>query len=232
MGSYTTRAGLYKPGGGSTGQITPDEVADIDKINGNSDIIDLLLGARNIPSASSYAGTFDGDLVYTRDTGILHMYSATEGKLVVPKFPGASRFIGTKAQRDAYTSPTLGDSWYDVDDTYTYVWRGATPKWERDDHRPFTSFGLTRWGSRFPLSWRHDRGGIHIYGAAIGVAAAGIVNIPEAIRPKDQVRLVDRSSDGPTRAATITAAGVFAVPGATGTVTVFFDDWYPLTDAP
>ena len=40
MGAFTSFLNLYKPGGGSTGNITPDEVADIDKLNLNFDAID------------------------------------------------------------------------------------------------------------------------------------------------------------------------------------------------
>ena len=40
MSALTPRLGLYKPGGGSTGLITPDEVVDVDRFNTNSDNID------------------------------------------------------------------------------------------------------------------------------------------------------------------------------------------------
>lgn len=40
MPASTPFLGLYKPGGGSTGVITPDEVADIDRLNQNFDLID------------------------------------------------------------------------------------------------------------------------------------------------------------------------------------------------
>lgn len=40
MPASTPFLGLYKPGGGSSGLITPDEVVDIDRLNGNSDAID------------------------------------------------------------------------------------------------------------------------------------------------------------------------------------------------
>lgn len=40
MPAFTPNLNLYKPGGGSTGTILPDEVVDIDRINQNSDIID------------------------------------------------------------------------------------------------------------------------------------------------------------------------------------------------
>ena len=40
MSASTTFLNLYKPGGGSTGLIVPDEVVDIDRINTNMDTID------------------------------------------------------------------------------------------------------------------------------------------------------------------------------------------------
>lgn len=40
MSATTPFLNLYKPGGGSTGLITPDEVADIDRLNTNFDSID------------------------------------------------------------------------------------------------------------------------------------------------------------------------------------------------
>lgn len=44
MPAYTTVLGLYKPGGGSTGQIPVDEPVDIDKLNSNFDRIDGAVG--------------------------------------------------------------------------------------------------------------------------------------------------------------------------------------------
>lgn len=40
MAATTPTLGLYKPGGGSSGLITPDETVDIDKLNANADLID------------------------------------------------------------------------------------------------------------------------------------------------------------------------------------------------
>lgn len=40
MGATTPHLNLYKPGGGSSGTILPDERVDIDRINGNMDLID------------------------------------------------------------------------------------------------------------------------------------------------------------------------------------------------
>ena len=126
MGAFTSRAGLYKPGGGSTGLILPDETVDIDKLNGNFNKIDALLGARNIPSASSYSGNMDGDLIYAQDTKFLQMYSAADSKLITPKLPGSNAYKGTKAQRDLFTDATEGDSWLLTDDDkMLYVRRAA-----------------------------------------------------------------------------------------------------------
>lgn len=40
MSAFTPFLNLYKPGGGSSGTITPDEVADVDRLNADFDIID------------------------------------------------------------------------------------------------------------------------------------------------------------------------------------------------
>ena len=40
MPAYTPFLTLYKPGGGSTGLIVPDEVVDVDRLNANADLID------------------------------------------------------------------------------------------------------------------------------------------------------------------------------------------------
>lgn len=40
MSATTPYLNLYKPGGGSTGLIVPDEVVDVDRLNANSDLID------------------------------------------------------------------------------------------------------------------------------------------------------------------------------------------------
>lgn len=114
MSEITPRAELVLPGGGSTGLIQPDEVADIDVLNSNFRKIDALLGARSVPSASSYGGSMDGDLVFTEDTEYLHMYSADAGELIIPRHPGAHFYTGTIAQRDAATSSGMiqdGDHW-------------------------------------------------------------------------------------------------------------------------
>ena len=125
MSDFTPRANLRLPGGGSTGTILPDEQVDIDVLNDNFRKIDALLGARNIPSSSSYSGSMDGDLVYARDTEYLHMFSANAGGLITPRLPGSTRFKGTTAEMNAFVGAQEGDSWFNTDDNSEYACRGG-----------------------------------------------------------------------------------------------------------
>lgn len=45
MPAFTPNLNLYKPGGGSTGLITPDEVVDVDRFNQNFDLLDAFAGS-------------------------------------------------------------------------------------------------------------------------------------------------------------------------------------------
>lgn len=126
MSDFTPRANLRLPGGGSTGTILPDEQVDIDVLNDNFRKIDALLGARNIPSASSYSGSMDGDLVYARDTKLLSIYDASSAGLVNPRVAGGTRFKGTQAQMAAFTGAEDGDSFFNTTDNSDYVRIGST----------------------------------------------------------------------------------------------------------
>lgn len=133
MSDFTPRANLRLPGGGSTGTILPDEQVDIDVLNDNFRKIDALLGARNIPSASSYAGSMDGDLVYARDTEFLHMFSTTAGGLITPRLPGARQYSGTAAERVAFAVQAKnGDLWRDTDNIgVIWAYKAGSPgAWE------------------------------------------------------------------------------------------------------
>lgn len=68
MPAFTTKLSLYKPGGGSTGTITPDETADIDKINDDLDIIDAAVGAEICTSGTRPSTPYDGKIIFETDT--------------------------------------------------------------------------------------------------------------------------------------------------------------------
>ena len=95
MPASTPFLGLYKPGGGSTGLITPDEVVDIDRLNTNSDLIDAFAKSygpateRNHqlygPAASlgSVSGMKPGDT-----------YQESDGNKVLWKYDGTNWVTG------------------------------------------------------------------------------------------------------------------------------------------
>lgn len=77
MGQNTTRLGLYLPGGGSTGLITPDEAADIDKINDNMKKIDTETGAFVCTSSTRPSTPYAGKLIYETDTKYFRTWNAS-----------------------------------------------------------------------------------------------------------------------------------------------------------
>lgn len=90
MPAYTPFLTLYKPGGGSTGLIVPDEVVDVDRLNANSDVIDAFAAGwghaaeRNHnfygPAASraSISGMKSGD-TYQESDGDRVLWEQTSG---------------------------------------------------------------------------------------------------------------------------------------------------------
>ena len=77
MGQNTSRLGLYLPGGGSTGLITPDEPADIDKINDNMTKLDADAGAYVCTSSTRPSIPYAGKLIYETDTKYFRTWNAS-----------------------------------------------------------------------------------------------------------------------------------------------------------
>ena len=75
MPAFTSFLNLYKPGGGSSGLILPDEVADIDRLNQNSDLIDAW--AQKV-----------GDPASNRQVNYVGLAAAMGGTLVPPPKDG------------------------------------------------------------------------------------------------------------------------------------------------
>lgn len=84
MGQYTSRVNLYLPGGGSSGLITPDEEADIDKLNENFKKIDLALGTYFCLSTTHPAMPFDGQQIYETDTHKFLIWDSSSSTWVDP----------------------------------------------------------------------------------------------------------------------------------------------------
>ncbi len=94
MPAFTPTLNLYKPGGGSTGVITPDEVADIDRLNQNFDAIDTWAAGVN----SDLAGLKGGWQLVTLNSGWV---AAPAGALYYRILPGGDiEFSPFEIQRD------------------------------------------------------------------------------------------------------------------------------------
>jgi len=111
VSALTTKLSLYKPGGGSTGLIFPDEVVDIDKINSNMDKIDAVMGAPIFTSVTRPATPFLGQIITESDTGSLAVYGLGGAQWQYPNsipvladlnaLPTASAFEGRRFHIDS-----------------------------------------------------------------------------------------------------------------------------------
>lgn len=91
MAQFTSFLNLYKPGGGSTGLILPDEVADIDRINSDLDLIDtwasitdktLVKGiGSDAGRSAAYPAPVDGNRVWRTDKDAQEHYDGAGWRL-------------------------------------------------------------------------------------------------------------------------------------------------------
>lgn len=129
MGQNTSRLGLYLPGGGSTGLITPDEPADIDKINDNMTKLDADAGAYVCTSSTRPASPYNGKIIFETDTRKTLIYkSATTSWEPVDS---QGKIVANAAARDAlFASPVQGTKVFRTDtgatETYYAAWNAST----------------------------------------------------------------------------------------------------------
>lgn len=105
MTQYTSKLALYKPGGGSTGLNTPDETADIDKLNGNFDVIDSKIGVTVCTSSTRPASPFTGQPIYETNTKLSYVWS---GSAWVLQSPPVTIFV----QSGTPTANAANDLWF------------------------------------------------------------------------------------------------------------------------
>lgn len=101
MPAFTSFLNLYKPGGGSTGVITPDETADIDRLNEDLDLID------------AFASAADGRLD-TQEVRNQQFTGPTAGRASVTGMKRGDTYQETDVNFDLY--------WYDGSD-----WKNRSP---------------------------------------------------------------------------------------------------------
>lgn len=77
MVQYTTKLNLYKPGGGALGTNTPDEAADIDKLNGNFDVLDAAFGLTICTSSTRPSSPYTGRTIYQTDDSQVFVWTGS-----------------------------------------------------------------------------------------------------------------------------------------------------------
>lgn len=114
MGATTPNIGLYKPGGGSSGLIVPDEVADVDRLNGNFDLIDAFAGsvqtwqtARN-KTVKAYYGLASERATLPGPLGTGDTYQETDGQKLFWWYDGAAWVHRDTALYKVYPQGVVG----------------------------------------------------------------------------------------------------------------------------
>ena len=95
MPAFTSFLNLYKPGGGSTGLILPDEVVDIDRINANMDLIDAY--AAGFGKAANRNHQFYGPAASIGGVTGMKLgdtYQESDGNKVLWKYDGSNWVTG------------------------------------------------------------------------------------------------------------------------------------------
>ena len=117
MPAFTSFLNLYKPGGGSSGLITPDEVVDIDRLNSNSDLIDTYAAGWGQPSARNHQ--FYGPV--SGMAGVTGMkrgdtYKESDGNFKLWEYNGSSWVV----QDTGWTLCTAYDANWLIEANYSY----------------------------------------------------------------------------------------------------------------
>lgn len=185
MPGFTTKYNLYKPGGGSTGLITPDEVVDIDKLNSNFDVIDGALGAGSGTSGGRPASPKNGQIYVERDTGNVLVWDQTSTywrPLNTPKANSASArnaFFPAAVQGDKCFRSDLGfeQQYFTAYDAVNNPGGRLTSGWQ-------PAMGSNR-GIIIPSS-----GNINSPGAAATIQESGWISFPSGATYLDIKRFV------------------------------------------
>ncbi len=105
MPTYTSKLNLYRPGGGSQSIGGVDEVADIDKLNGNFTLLDAAFGVTICTSSTRPSSPYPGQQIYETNTKLSYVYSGSAWLLVsVP--------VTVFVQSGTPTANAVNDLWF------------------------------------------------------------------------------------------------------------------------
>lgn len=121
MPAYTPLLGLYKPGGGSTGDITPDEPVDVDKLNANFDLLDAAIGFGKWTTASRPAKPYKGQTGYNSTLDLLERWDGSTWGNITPSYLQAGSLSTQYFTQQQLTGGALDSRYY----TQTALLNGA-----------------------------------------------------------------------------------------------------------
>lgn len=103
MGETTAKLGMYLAGGGSEGDSTPDEEADVDKaVNDNLKILDAAAGFALVTSTTHPSNPYLGQPIIESDTGLAKYYDGSSFDSLFTNLTTGLVPSGSSTARDAY----------------------------------------------------------------------------------------------------------------------------------
>lgn len=112
MPSYTPILGLYKPGGGATGLVQPDEPVDVDKLNENFDALDAAVGLPTWTTSTRPAHPFVNQSGYNSLTDTLEKWNGNGWVNALPSYLQASKISGTYYSQTQLNAGALDNRYY------------------------------------------------------------------------------------------------------------------------
>lgn len=112
MPAFTTVLGLYKPGGGASGAITPDEPVDVDKINDNFDRLDSAVGFGSWTTSTRPIKPFPGQSGFNSTLDIFERWTGSGWSVILPSYLQASKLASTYATQSQLSGGMLDGRYY------------------------------------------------------------------------------------------------------------------------
>jgi hypothetical protein len=135
MGDLTARLDLYLPGGGSSGSI-PDEQADIDKINGNMEILDDIVGTPVVTSGTRPSTPYVGQPIYESDTKRIVVWDGSAW--VIPGRSTVAHYVVADFDAlAAFSGMIAGDTVTVIEGLVLFSYTGSV--WQQMTEAVFTS---------------------------------------------------------------------------------------------
>jgi hypothetical protein len=177
MPAYTTVLGLYKAGGGSTGQITPDEPVDIDKINGNFDLLDKAVGLGYWSTPTRPGQPFVGQIGLNTTLDTYERWNGTAWVVALPKYLQAAGLTSNYFTQQQLTGGALDNRYF----TQTQLLTGG-----KLDSAYYSKNGI---------KFDHGTVTVHTYANGVSFDGTAVVNFATKFTTDPHIALGVRSAN-------------------------------------